>query len=100
MSTRLPATTGDDLISFPVLNDQRRAPSAAFTAWSVPSRSPTYTTPPETAGDDSPIPRSPTLYVQRNFPVARSRAIRPLRVPTKTAPFAIAAEDSTASPAS
>ena len=65
-----PTTTGDDLISDRVLNVHAALPSATFTAWTTPSRSPTKTRPPATAGDDSPID-SPALYRQRSLPSAR-----------------------------
>ena len=55
ISTRSPASVGDDFTSPPVLKVHRRLPSAALTACTVPPRSPKNTSPPPTAGDDSPI---------------------------------------------
>src|SRR2546425_7034470 len=53
-----------------------------------------------TAGEDSPTPCS-TAYFHSTLPSARLRASRcPDPTPTNTRPSAIAAEDSTASPAS
>src|SRR5262245_15248981 len=53
-----------------------------------------------TAGDDSPMPCS-TAYFHSTLPSARLSASRcPDPTPTNTRPSAIAAEDSTASPAS
>src|SRR4051812_45084136 len=100
MSTRSPAIVGDDFTSFPVLNVHARDPSRAWTAWTTPARSPTYTRSPPTAGDDSPI-SLPVAYFQRSLPLSRSTASRsPLAAPTYTAPSAIAAEDSIPSGAS
>src|SRR6266404_3460827 len=99
MRTTSFTTTGDDLTSEPVLNVHNGLPSRRFTAWTTPPRSPIYTTSVPTKGDDSPI-RLPVVYFQRSAPVAMSSAIRsPSPPPTYTTPFAIAADDSTTSPA-
>src|SRR5688500_11112783 len=101
MITRVPETTGDDLISPLVLYVQRALPLPVSTACTLPLRSPTKTSPFATAGELSPIPSPSTAYVQSFFPLARSIATRPAPfAPTKTAPSAIAAEDSIDSPAS
>src|SRR2546425_490386 len=75
ISTRSPAIVGEDLTSPPVLNVQSRLPSRTLTAWTVPSKSPTTTTPFATAGDDSAI-ALPVAYFQRSLPDARSIATR------------------------
>src|SRR5918995_171612 len=101
MSTLSPATTGEDLISVPVLNVQTALPLAASTACSTPARSPMYTRPPATAGEDSPMPSADALYFHLGDPSDRLTACRsPVCDPTNTTPSAIAADESIASPAS
>jgi hypothetical protein len=96
-----PETTGDDLISAPVLKVHAALPVETSTAWRTPERSPMNTSPPATAGDDSPIPSADALYFHLRAPSARPIACRsPGCEPTYTTPSTIAAEDSIASPAS
>ena len=101
MRTRSPVTTGEDFSSPLVLNVQAAFPLAASTACSTPERSPTYTRPPATAGEDSPMPSGEVLYFHLTEPSARPIATSsPVLDPTYTTSSAMAAEDSIASPAS
>src|SRR5215471_20856698 len=94
MSTASPANVGDDLISPSVLNVQRRRPSLTLTACTIPVRSPTYTAPPPTAGDDSPM-APPVEYFHFNLPEPRSSATRsPLAVAAYTLPSTMAGDES------
>src|SRR5713226_755771 len=100
MITLSSTITGEAFTSPLVAKVHRGLPSLALTAWTVPDKSPTTTTPPYTAGEDSPIP-SFTLYFQSSLPSARVTAIRSADCdPTYTIPSAIAADDSIDSPAS
>ena len=83
MSTTSSTTTGDDLISEPVLNVHSRLPSAMLTAWTQAAEiADVDRVVSPTAGDDSPI-RLPVVYFQRSLPEARSSATRsPLPPPT------------------
>ena len=101
ISRKSPETTGEDFTSPPVLNVHAALPVATSTACTVPLVSPMYTSPPATAGDDSPIPSGDALYFHLSDPSDRFTAWRsPVWDPTYTTPSTMAAEDSIESPAS